>query len=85
MLSQVKALKEKDDIPCKVIIDEANPLPEWNESDQSHSCLGGFVMLAKQNRIVCSQTLDDRLDMLYAQAIPQIRASLFPSLTKKVE
>ena len=82
MLSQVKALKEKDDIPCRVSIDETSYLPEYNEDDSAHSCLGGFVLLAKKNRIVCSQTLDDRLDMLYHQAIPAIRATLFPSLTK---
>ena len=30
MLSQVKALKDKDDIPCAVTIDEKNFLPEYN-------------------------------------------------------
>ena len=40
-------------------------------------------MYAKKNRIVCSQTLDDRMALVYAQAIPQIRAQLFPSLDEK--
>ena len=83
MLEQVVAFKDKTDIPCRVTIDEANFLPEWNESDQKNSCLGGFVMYAKKNRIVCSQTLDDRMALVYAQAIPQIRAQLFPSLDEK--
>lgn len=39
-------------------------------------------MYAKKNRIVCSQTLDDRLAMTYQQAIPMMRAQLFPSLNK---
>ena len=66
MLSQVVAFKGKKDIPCKVTVDESNFLPEWNEADLKNSCLGGFVMYAKKNRIVCSQTLDDRMALVYA-------------------
>jgi len=40
-------------------------------------------MFAKKNRIVCSQTLDARMELVYAMAIPQIREMLFPSLAKK--
>jgi len=65
MLSQVKALKGRDDIPCKVKVDKANFLPEWNSEDKLNSCLGGFVMYCKKNRITCSQTLDDRMAMTY--------------------
>ena len=83
MLSQVKALQDKDDIPCAVSIDQKNFLPEYNADNPTNSCLGGFVIYAKKNRIVCSQTLDDRLSMTYQQAIPQMRAVLFPSLAKK--
>ena len=82
MLSQVVALEGKDDIPCAVIIDSDKFLPEFNESDPTNSCLGGFVMYARKNRIVCSQTLDDRLKMTFQQSIPMMRASLFPSLAK---
>lgn len=83
MLAQVQAFKGKTDIPCRVTIDDKNFLPEWNEADQKNSCLGGFVIYAKKNRIVCSQTLDDRMALVFAQAIPQIRSSLFPSLVRK--
>lgn len=54
MLAEVKALEGKDDIPCNVTIDEKNFLPEWNADDMSNSCLGGFKMYCKKNRIVCS-------------------------------
>ena len=54
MLKQVKALKGKTDIPCEVTVDDKNFLPEWNPEDQKNSCLGGFVIYAKKNRIVCS-------------------------------
>lgn len=83
MLSQVKALEGKGDIPCTVTVDQKNHLPEYNADNPTNSCLGGFVIYAKKNRIVCSQTLDDRLSMTYQQAIPQMRAILFPSLAKK--
>lgn len=83
MLSQVKALEGKDDIPCVVTIDDSRFLPEFNADDPTNSCLGGFVMYARKNRIVCSQTLDDRLAMTFQVSIPEMRATLFPSLTSK--
>lgn len=83
MLSQVKALEGKDDIPCVVTIDDSRFLPEFNAEDPTNSCLGGFVMYARKNRIVCSQTLDDRLAMTFQVSIPEMRATLFPSLVSK--
>ena len=83
MLSEVKALEGRDDIPCRVKVDQKNFLPPYNEEDPTNSCLGGFVMYCKKNRITCSQTLDDRIEMAYQQAIPQIRVTLFPSLAKQ--
>jgi vacuolar-type H+-ATPase subunit E/Vma4 len=85
MIGQVKALQGREDIPCKVKVDKEHFLPEWNEADQLNSCLGGFVMYCKKNRITCSQTLDDRIAMTYQQAIPEIRTALFPSLIKEVK
>ena len=77
-------LEGKDDIPCTVTIEEdpKKRLPEYNEADPTNSCLGGFVMYCKKNRIVCSQTLDDRINLVYQQAIPEMRAALFPSMVK---
>jgi vacuolar-type H+-ATPase subunit E/Vma4 len=82
MLEQVKALEGKEDIPCEVLVDTKNYLPEWNAEDPNNSCLGGFILFCKKNRIVCSQTLDDRMSLVYGQAIPDIRSTLFPSLVK---
>ena len=82
MRDQVKALEGREP-PCVVTIDQEKFLPEYNENDPTNSCLGGFVMYARKNRIVCSQTLDDRLAMTFQQSIPEMRANLFPSLTKK--
>ena len=85
MLSEVKKFQGQKDIKCKVNIDQSNFLPEYDSSqtDSRKSCLGGFEIYAKKNRIVCSQTLDARMDLVYAQAIPDIRKMLFPSLAKR--
>jgi hypothetical protein len=65
MLSEVVSFKGKEDIPCKVEIDENTYLMPWNPDTPERSCLGGFVMYAKKNRIVCSQTLDDRMALVF--------------------
>mmetsp|Transcript_30901 Transcript_30901/g.22481 ORF Transcript_30901/g.22481 Transcript_30901/m.22481 type:complete len:198 (-) Transcript_30901:208-801(-) len=52
MTTQVKACMGRD-IPCRIKIDDKNFLPEFDESAEQ-SCMGGFVMYARRNRIVCS-------------------------------
>lgn len=52
MTTQVKACMGRD-IPCRIKIDEKNFLPEFDEGAEQ-SCMGGFVMYARRNRIVCS-------------------------------
>ena len=53
MREQVKALEGREP-PCTVTIDEEKFLPEYNRNDPTNSCLGGFVMYCRKNRIVCS-------------------------------
>ena len=84
MLQHVKSLEDRDDIPCRIDIDEKNFLPEWDPGNDKNSCLGGFQIFAYKNRITCMQTLDDRMELVFAQATPQIRHMLFPSLRKHV-
>ena len=40
------------------------------------SC-GGVVVTSADGKIVCSNTLDDRLRITYSQNLPQIRTLLF--------
>ncbi len=47
--------------------------------------MGGIVLHTRKGRIVCSNTIDERLQLVYQEAIPEIRAMLFPSLIKKHE
>ena len=73
MQKEVLALKGKD-IPLKLIIDEKNYLPEYSENEGQDSCMGGLVLTCRRGRIVCSNTLDERLSLCYQEAIPDIRS-----------
>ena len=39
---------------------------------------GGVVLLAHNRRIVCSNTLEDRLNQIFESQLPMIRNGLFP-------
>ena len=80
MRDQVKMLGGQEP-PCELKIDENNWLPEYSESEGGKaeaSCVGGVRLHARAGRIVCSNTLDERLELCYQEAIPQIRKLLFP-------
>lgn len=81
IVTQVLKFKGKapEDIPCNIIIDEKKFLESIEDNETSGS-LGGFKLYAKKGRIVCSQTLDDRIDLCFQAAIPAIRHMLFPSM-----
>ena len=83
MIASVEGLEDKETIPCEVLVDERNFLPTYNEDPTAESCLGGFEIYANNNRTVCSQTLDDRMALVFAAATPAIRKNLFPSLRRK--
>lgn len=74
MKSEVKGLKNKD-LTLNLVLDEKKFLPEFNEKSESttDSCMGGILMHARLGRIVCSNTLDERLQLVHQEAIPQIR------------
>ena len=82
MQREVEAFKGKD-IPCKVIIDEKKALPEYSDKEGVESCIGGIVLHCRRGRIVCSNTLDERLQLCYQEAVPDIGRMLFPSIQNK--
>ena len=55
--------KSASDIPCNIIID--GKYLESIEDNEANGCLGGFKLYAKKGRIVCSQTIDDRIDLCF--------------------
>ena len=86
--AEVKAYKNKE-VAINLILDQNRFLPEFNEASEqtTDSCMGGILMHARRGRIVCSNTLDERLQLVYGEAIPEIREKLFPCFAKppKVE
>ena len=45
--------------------------------DEGGLC-GGVVLYAHKGRIVCPNTLEDRLNLVFEQELPQLRKGLFP-------
>ena len=82
VVTQVKRFEGKDpeDIPCTIIIDGKRL--ESIEDNEVTGSVGGFKLFAKKGRIVCSQTVDDRIELCFQAAIPAIRYMLFPSMRR---
>eukprot|EP00891_Asterochloris_glomerata_P003628 jgi/Astpho2/3628/Aster-06918 len=54
------------------------PAPKGGKSlDDAESCCGGIVVTSGDGRIVCSNTLDERLKISYQQNLPVVREQLF--------
>jgi vacuolar-type H+-ATPase subunit E/Vma4 len=60
--AEVKGFKNKE-VPLNLILDQNKFLPEFNEKSElaTESCMGGIILHARRGRIVCSNTLDERL------------------------
>jgi vacuolar-type H+-ATPase subunit E/Vma4 len=84
MKKEVKLFKDRD-VPLKLTLETTKFLPEFDDNEGAESCMGGVMIHAKKGRIVCSNTLDERLQLVYQEAIPEIRRILFPSFKKKVQ
>ena len=65
IVSQVKAFagKSASDIPCKIIID--GKFLDDKDENETTGIIGGFKLYAKKGRIVCSQTIDDRVELCF--------------------
>eukprot|EP01025_Chloroclados_australasicus_P029211 TRINITY_DN290_c0_g1_i1.p2 TRINITY_DN290_c0_g1~~TRINITY_DN290_c0_g1_i1.p2 ORF type:complete len:228 (+),score=43.85 TRINITY_DN290_c0_g1_i1:133-816(+) len=53
------------------------PAPQDLDDEETPSCIGGIAVTSLDGRIVCSNTLDDRLEISYSQNLPTVRALLF--------
>lgn len=66
---------EKREVPLKLTLDADKFLAEYDpnaptSTGWAESCLGGLVLHTRKGRIVCSNTLDDRLQLVFQEAIP---------------
>lgn len=61
-----------------LVVDSVNFLaPPPTGVDEAASCNGGLALISSDGRIVCSNTLDDRLKISYQANLPVIRTRLF--------
>lgn len=64
MKAEVKVFKNRE-VPCKVEVDMTKHLAEYDENEAVESCMGGILLHCRKGRIVCSNTLDERLALCY--------------------
>jgi len=80
--SAIEEFQRKAGKECKVTIDTAHYLPAaptGNEEAHTRTCCGGVVLSAQEGKILCDNTLDQRLALVFDAKIPDIRRLVFPS------
>jgi len=84
--SEYKALS-KQDVNLKV--DKGHHLPPGPSRTQKliegRYCFGGIVLSAQEERILCDNSLDQRLSLSFDSNIPKMRKMLFPEPGKESE
>jgi len=84
--SAVAEYKRRTGRPCEAAVSSDTFLPPGTDAGgkASESCSGGVIVSTVDGKIVCSNTLDQRLAMSFEHLLPQIRLSLYgPSLSRK--
>lgn len=63
----------------EIIVDHQVWLPPAPSHHQAHGpyCSGGVVLASRDGKIVCENTLDARLDVVFRKKLPEIRKRLF--------
>jgi len=82
----VAEYKRRTSRPCEATLENNTFLPPGTDAGgkANESCSGGIIVSTIDGKIVCSNTLDQRLAMAFEQLLPQIRLSLYgPSLSRK--
>lgn len=65
--------------PPEIIVDHQVYLPPAPSHHHAHGpfCSGGVVLASRDGKIVCENTLDARLDVVFRKKLPEIRKWLF--------
>ena len=63
----------QDEYECKLSVIQDRFL-----NNSNGALCGGVVLYAHKRRIVCSNTLEDRLNLIFEQELPTLRNGLFP-------
>ncbi|CAK8579296.1 unnamed protein product [Lathyrus sativus] len=66
-------------IPPEIVVDHDVYLPPAPKHHHTHDpyCSGGVVLASRDGKIVCENTLDARLDVVFRKKLPEIRKQLF--------
>ncbi|KAH1251534.1 V-type proton ATPase subunit E [Glycine max] len=78
--SSAQEYAEKANVdPPEIIVDNQVYLPPGPSHHNSHDlyCSGGVVLASRDGKIVCENTLDARLDVVFRKKLPEIRKQLF--------
>ena len=75
----VAEYEEKTRTKIEIKLDEKRFLPAspLEVEDGAPSCCGGVLVSARKGKIMCSNTLDTRLEIAYENLLPQVRSMLF--------
>ncbi|XP_060202790.1 V-type proton ATPase subunit E2-like [Lycium barbarum] len=57
------------------------PPPPSDAHPHRSSCSGGVILASEDGKIVCENTLDARLDVIFKQKLPEIRKQLFSKMS----
>lgn len=78
--SAAKEYADKANVyPPEIIVDKQVYLPPApsHHNTHEHYCSGGVVLASRDGKIVCENTLDARLDVVFRKKLPEIRKQLF--------
>ena len=70
----VEIMKRESSVTLKPVV----KLNEIREKDLLDSSYGGVLLTALDGKIVCDNTMSSRLNLVYEELLPSIRAILFP-------
>jgi len=81
-----KNYKEKTGLTVKLSIDNVNKLnpPRDPRNPELPSCTGGIMVSTAEGRILCNNTLEQRLSLAYEQLLPYIRVKLVGNSPNRV-
>lgn len=60
-------------------------LSSYNLEECHHKMIGGVFLRSSDGVIICDNSIDSRVRLIFEQLLPNIRGMLFPKEIKKVE
>jgi len=74
----VRDYQQRTGVTATLIVEKRHRLAPGPGKAKGASCAGGIVLAAKEGKILCNNTLEQRLSLASEGLLPEIRAILFP-------